>query len=81
MAKWFRLHTKIYHYHYVVLGIAGIAATVVFATPGTDFVHLGPLQLDLFYISLALFAALLALSVTDEYDSEDYGLDSSDAEK
>ncbi|QIB73560.1 hypothetical protein GL213_00760 [Halogeometricum borinquense] len=81
MANWFRLYTKIYTYHYAVLGIAGVVATVLFASPRTDFIHIGPLQLDVFFISLALFGALLALSVTDKYDPEDYGLDSSNSEK
>jgi len=81
MGKWLQRYTKIHTYHYAVLGIAGIVATVVYANPGMHFIHIGPLQLDIFYISIALFGILFALSVTDSYDPEDYGLSSSKSEK
>ncbi|ADQ65764.1 hypothetical protein C499_11196 [Halogeometricum borinquense DSM 11551] len=81
MGKWFRLYTKIHTYQYAVLGIVGIVATIIFASPGTDFIHVGRQRLDVFYISLALFGALFVLSVTDEYSPEDYGLYSSKSEK
>ncbi|SEL33516.1 hypothetical protein SAMN04488691_10452 [Haloferax larsenii] len=81
MGKWLRLYTKIHTYHYAVLGIAGIVATVVYASPGMHFIHIGPLQLDVFYIAFALFGLLFILSATDSYAPEDYGLSSSDSEK
>jgi len=81
MGKWFRLYTKIYTYHYAVIGIFGIVATVIYASPGEQFISVGPLQLDIFYISLVLFGLLFVLSATDEYDPESYGLSSSDSEK
>jgi hypothetical protein len=81
MAKWFRLYTKIYTYHYAVIGIAGIVATVIYANPGEHFISVSLLHVDIFYISLVLFGLLFVLSVTDEYDPEDYGVSSSDSEK
>ncbi|PHQ46964.1 hypothetical protein DJ68_04430 [Halorubrum sp. C3] len=81
MAKWFRLYTKLYHYHYPVLGIAGMVATVIYASPGEYYISVDPLRLDIFYISIVLFGLLFIVSVTDEYGPEDYGLTSSESEK
>lgn len=81
MAKWFRLYTKIHTYHYSVIGIVGIVATVIYASPREYFISVGPLQVDIFYICLVLFGLLFVLSATDKYDPEDYGLSSSDSEK
>lgn len=81
MGKWFRLYTKIHTHHYAVIGIAGMVATVIYASPGAHFMSIGPLRLDVFYISLVLFGVLFALSVTDDYDPEDYGLSSSKSKK
>ncbi|RDI69775.1 hypothetical protein DWB78_16625 [Halopelagius longus] len=81
MGKWLRLYTKIHTYHYAVIGIAGIVATVIFASSGEHYISVGPLQLDVFYISIVSFGLLLLLSATDEYDPKDYGLTSSESEK
>jgi len=81
MGKWFRLYTKIHTYHYAVIGIAGIVATVIYASPGEHFISIGPLQLDIFYTAIVLFGLLSVLSITDEYNPEDYGLTSSESEK
>ena len=81
MRKWFRLYTKIHTYHYAVIGIAGIVATVIYGGPGEHFISIGPLQLDIFYATIVLFGLLFILSITDEYDPEDYGLTSSESEK
>jgi len=81
MGKWFRLYTKIYHYHYPLLGIAGMVATVSFASPGEHFISVGPLGLDIFYASIILFGLLFVISVTSEYDPGSYGLTSSESEK
>jgi len=81
MGRWFRLYTKIHTYHYAVIGIVGMVATIIYASPGGYFVSVGPLQLDIFYLSLVSFGVLFALSATDKYDPEDYGLSSSDSEK
>lgn len=81
MGKWFRLYTKIHTYHYAVIGIAGMVATVIYASPAEHFISVGPLRLDIFYTSIVLFGLLFVLSVTDEYDPEDYGLTSSESEK
>lgn len=81
MADWLRAWTKIYHYHYVVVAVAGLVATVFLASPGSHTLALGPLRVDAFYIALASFGFLLVLSVTDEYAPEDYGLESDDTGK
>lgn len=81
MGKWFRLYTKIYHYHYPLLGIAGMVATVIFASPGEHFISVGPLGLDIFYASIILFGLLFIISVTDKYDPGAYGLSLSESKK
>lgn len=81
MGKWFRLYTKIHTYHYAVIGIAGIVTTVIYASPGEHCISIGPLLLDIFYIPIVLFGLLFVLSITDEYDPEEYGLTSSESEK
>ncbi|MGQ5515012.1 hypothetical protein [Halococcus saccharolyticus] len=81
MAKWLRVLTKIHHYHHPVIGLCGLIATMVLYTPGTHPVAVGPLRLDAFYIAVAGFGALLVLSVIDEYDPEEYGLDPSNPEE
>ncbi|SEL80531.1 hypothetical protein [Haloferax larsenii] len=81
MEEWLRLASKIHTYHYVVLGVAGMGATVGYANPGMHVLHIGPLRVDVFYLSLALFGLLFILSATDSYDPEDYGLSASDSEK
>ncbi|MFC7096657.1 hypothetical protein [Halobaculum marinum] len=56
-------------------------ATVALSRPGADVVVLGPVRFDVFYASLVSFGALLVLSLTDEYDSVDYGIGSVDEEE
>jgi len=72
---------KLYTYHYAVIGIGGIVTTVIYASPGEQFISVGALQMDIFYISLVSFGLLFVLSATDKYDPEAYGLRSSDSEK
>ncbi len=81
MVRWLRIWTKIYHYHWPVIGFCGMIATVVLSSPGEYSISVGPLQLDMFYITLVSFGLLFALSATDEYNPEDYGLSSSNSEK
>lgn len=81
MGKWFRIWMKIHHYHYPIMGLFGLFATVMVTSPGAHVSSLGPLRVDLFYVSLVAFGSLLVLSLTDEYDPEAYGLESSDDER
>lgn len=81
MARWLRIWTKIYHYHYPVIGFCGLIATVVLSSPGIHLITVGPIHLDVFYITVVAFGILLVLSVTDEYKPEDYSLESSESEK
>lgn len=81
MEDWLATWTKVYHHSYTVVAVFGLVATVVFASPGDHVLALGPLRLDAFYGTLAAFGFLLVLSLTDEYDPADYGLDRRDTEK
>lgn len=81
MSKWLRIYTKIHTYHYAVIGIVGIVATVIYASPGEHLISVGLLHVDIFYISLVLFGLLFVISATDKYDPEDYGLSSPDSKK
>ena len=49
--------------------------TLVLSNPGTSLVTVGPLSLDMFWVSLAVCGTLiLSVSVLGEYDPEEYGL-------
>jgi hypothetical protein len=78
MGRWLRRWTKLHHYHYPVLGLCGLVATIAFWRPGEHSLGVGPLQVDAFYVALVGFGSLLVLGVTDSYDPADYGLDSDD---
>lgn len=80
MGSWLRHYTKLYHYHWLAVAVGGIVATLVYASPGEEYLRLGRLELDLFYITLALFCLLFVVSVTDRYAPADYGLDRSNDE-
>jgi len=80
MSRWLRRWTKLHHYQYPAVGIAGFLATVVLARPGEHTFGAGPLELDAFYASLISFGALFVVGISDTYDPEDYGLDTSDTE-
>jgi len=74
MQKWMQTLTKIHHYHYSILGVIGVVATVLFARPGNHSVGVGPVSFDLYWVSLVMFGALLVLQITTEYDPADYRL-------
>lgn len=49
--------------------------TLVLFNPGTSLVTVGPLNVDMFWVSLAVCGTLiLSVSVLGEYDPEEYGL-------
>lgn len=49
--------------------------TLVLSNPGTSLVTVGPLNVDMFWVSLAVCGTLiLSVSVLDGYDPEEYGL-------
>ena len=49
--------------------------TIVLSNPGSSLVTVGPLSVDMFWVSLAVCGTLiLTVSVLDEYNPEEYGL-------
>ncbi|ERG97591.1 MAG: hypothetical protein J07HQX50_01618 [Haloquadratum sp. J07HQX50] len=49
--------------------------TIVFSNPGNSLVTVGPLSVDMFWVSLAVCGTvILSVSVLGEYDPEEYGL-------
>jgi hypothetical protein len=71
-----RIVTTIHHYRLPVLGLCGLAMTLGASGPGTSVRSLGPLRVDMFYVSLAVCGALvLSVIVLGEYDPEEYGLE------
>jgi hypothetical protein len=50
--------------------------TLVLSNPGSSPVVVGPLSVDMFWVSLAVCGTLmLSVLVLDEYDPEEYGLE------
>ena len=76
MSKWLRRLTKVYHYHYLVVAVGLFVATVALGEPGSHELVLGPLRVDVFWVSIASAVVLFGLSITERYDPTDYGLDS-----
>ena len=81
MGGWLGTWTKIHHHSYTVVAVFGLVVTVVLASPGDHVIALGPLRLDAFYVTLVAFGFLLVLSLADDYDPADYGLDRDGSEK
>jgi hypothetical protein len=79
MEHWLEAWTRIHHHSYTVVAVCGLVATVVLAGPGDNFVTLGPVRLDAFYLSLVAFTALLVISLADEYNPAEYGIDRKDS--
>lgn len=76
-----RTLTRIHHYRLPILGLCGLVMTVTLSSPGANVGTIGPLRLDAFYVSAAVFGALtLSVSTLDTYDPEDYGLEPTDSE-
>ena len=70
-----RILTKVHHYRLPILGVCGIIMTIVLSTPGTSLITVGPLNVDMFWVSLAVCGILiLSVSVLDKYDPKKYGL-------
>ena len=65
----------------ITMEVIGIVATVIYVSPGGYFISIGPLQLDMLYLSPISFRVLFALSATDKYDPEGYGISLPDSEK
>lgn len=64
---------RVHHYRLPVLGFCGLIMTLTRSTPGTSIRVIGPLRLDMFYISIVVCGALLlSVSIRSEYDPEDY---------
>ena len=61
-----------HHYSYSILGVTGVVATVLFASPGNHSVGVGPVAFDLYWFLFVTFGALLMLQITTEYDPVDY---------
>ncbi len=72
MERWLHVLTRVHHSLYPVVGLCGLAATVLLAEPGTHVVTVGFVHVDVFYAAVAGFGMLLLLSLTDEYDAEEY---------
>ena len=75
MEDWMETWTKLHHHSYTVVAVLGLLATVTLASPGSHVLALGPVHVDAFYVTLGAFGILFMLSLTDEYDREDYALD------
>ena len=71
-----RILTKIHHYRLPILGVCGTTLTIVFSSPGSTLSTVGPLSLDMFWVSLAVSGTLiLSALVLGGYNPEEYGLE------
>lgn len=71
-----RTLTKIHHYRLPILGACGTTLTVASSAPGDSLRIAGPLSVDAFWASVAVFGTLLLSAFAfDEYDPEEYGLE------
>lgn len=81
VVRMLRTLTRIHHYRLPVLGLCGLVMTVTLSSPGANVGTIGPLRLDMFYLSTAVFGVLtLSVFILDTYDPEDYGLEPTDSE-
>jgi hypothetical protein len=49
--------------------------TIILSNPGTSLATVGPLNVDMFWVSLAVCGILiLSVFVLDEHDPKEYGL-------
>ena len=56
--------------------------TIAFSSPGRTLSTVGPLRLDMFWVSLAVSVTLiLSVLVLGEYNPEEYGLEPEKARK
>jgi hypothetical protein len=70
------LLAKFHHYRLPVLGLCGLVTTLGCSGPGTSFRRLGPLRMDMFYVSVVVCGVLLlSVAVSGRYDPEEYGLE------
>ena len=77
-----RILTKIHHYRLPILGVCGMIMTLVLSNPGTSLVTVGPLNVDMFWVSLAVCGTLiLSVSVLVEYDPEEYRIKTAETQK
>jgi len=75
--KGLRTLTKIHHYRLPILGVCGTIMIVVLSNPGNSPATVGPLSVDMFWVSLAVCGILiLSVTVLGAYDPEEYGLES-----
>ena len=71
-----RILTKIHHYRLPILGVCGATMTIVFSSPSSTLSTVGPLSLDMFWVSLVVSGTLiLSVLVLGEYNPEEYGLE------
>jgi len=50
--------------------------TIVLSNPGNSLATVGPLSVDMFWVSLAVFGILmLSVPILGAYDPEEYGLE------
>jgi len=77
-----RVVTILHHYRLPILGVCGAAMTIVFSNPGESLTPVGPLSLDMFWVSLAVSGTLiLSVLVRGEYNPKEYGLESQNRRK
>jgi len=81
MERWLRILSKFHYYHYPVIGVVGLAYTVLFHGPGAHRIGVWPVSFDAFYVAVVSFSVLLLLSIVDSYDSDDYRVDPPDSEE
>lgn len=75
--KGLRTLTKIHHYRLPILGVCGTIMTIMLSNPGNSLATVGPLSVDMFWVSLAVCGILiLSVPVLGPYDPEEYGLES-----
>ena len=76
LLKVLRILTKIHHYRLPILGVCGTIMTIVLSNPGNSLATVGPLSVDMFWVSLAVFGILmLSVPLLGAYDPEEYGLE------
>jgi hypothetical protein len=62
--------------------VCGATLTIVLSKPDGSLSTVGPLSLDMFWVSLAVCGTLiLSVLVLDEYNPEEYGLEPQKHEK
>ncbi|QCC51296.1 hypothetical protein [Halapricum salinum] len=72
MEDWVETLLRLSSHTYLLAAVVGLGVTLLWARPGSETLRLGPLALDLYYITLGTFGLLFVLSLTHDHDPEVY---------